>query len=78
MSKPQILVLTGFQTTINNSTPLVTSNKARETDTGAEYDQLVPQYLHEPVTVKIEQFSAHPLEEDAAAVYHNEEKGTTK
>jgi L-asparaginase/Glu-tRNA(Gln) amidotransferase subunit D len=53
----------------------VTSNKARETDEGGEYDQLVPQYLHEPVTIKIEKFSAHPLEEDAAEVYHNEEEG---
>ncbi len=74
MEKPKILVCSGPQATIQNSTPLVTSNKARETDEGEEYDQLVPQYLHESVTIKIEKFSAHPLEEDAEEVYHNEEK----
>jgi len=54
-----------------NSPPLVTSEKAREEgeDGGAAYDHLVPQYLHEPATVKIEKHSAHPLEADAADAY---------
>jgi len=73
MKKPQILVCAGPQATITNSPPLITSDKARRQDEtrGGAFDHLVPQYLHEPVTVKIEKFSAHPLEEDAEEVYHD-------
>jgi hypothetical protein len=57
----------------------VTSNKARRlhgmplmTDVEgnvARYDVLRPQRLAAPATVYVEQFSAHPLEEDAADLY---------
>ena len=64
---------------IQNSEPLVTSNKAREKyglplKTNADgspirFDVLRAQRLAAPVKVYIEQFSAHPLERDAAALY---------
>ncbi len=38
------------------------------------FDHLAPQRLHEPVRVRIEKFSAHPLESDAAEVYHDDGK----
>jgi L-asparaginase/Glu-tRNA(Gln) amidotransferase subunit D len=62
-----------------NNPPLVTSNKAREqyglplrtTAAGRppRFDVLRPQRLAAPVTIYIEQFSAHPLERDAAELY---------
>jgi len=68
---PQILVCSGPLATIANSPPLVTSEKARETD-DEQFSHLVPQELHEPVTVKIEKFSAHPLEDDVEEAYHDD------
>lgn len=77
ISKPKIVVFSGPAATISNSPPLVTSNKARlagERILPGRFEHLVPQTLYEPVTVKIKKFSAHPLEEDAAEVYHNNGK----
>jgi L-asparaginase len=78
-SKPKIAVFSGPTATIQNSEPLVTSNKARQKyglplrthpDGGAmRFDALRPQRLAAPVTLYIEQFSAHPLERDAAGLY---------
>src|SRR4029434_8445286 len=78
-SKPKIAVFSGATATIANSAPLVTSNKAREhyglplrshpDGTPMRWDVVRPQRLARPVTVYIEQFSAHPLERDAAALY---------
>ena len=77
--KPRIAVFSGPTATIQNSEPLVTSNQARAkyglpllTDPdGAplRHDLLRPQRLAAPVTVYVEQFSAHPLERDAAELY---------
>jgi hypothetical protein len=77
--KPKIAVFAGPTATILNSEPLVTSNKARQKyglplRTNADgralrFDALRPQRLAAPVTIYIEQFSAHPLERDAAALY---------
>ncbi len=78
-SKPKIAVFSGPTATIQNSEPLVTSNKARAKyglplRTNADgspmrFDALRPQRLAAPVTIYIEQFSAHPLERDAAELY---------
>ena len=78
-SKPRIAVFSGPTATIQNSEPLVTSNKAREKyglslrasadGTPMRCDVLRPQRLAAPVTVYIEQFSAHPLERDFAELY---------
>jgi hypothetical protein len=78
-NKPRIAVFSGPTATIQNSEPLVTSNKAREkyglplrtNDDGSpmRFDVLRAQRLAAPVTVYIEQFSAHPLEQDAAELY---------
>lgn len=77
--RPRIAHLAGSNATIQNSPPLVTSNKARQKyglppltapDGGAlRFDVLRPQRLAAPVTVYVEQFSAHPLERDAAELY---------
>ena len=77
--KPKIAVFSGPTATIQNTEPLVTSNKAREKydlaprkhADGApmRFDVLRPQRLAAPVTVYIEQFSAHPLERDFAELY---------
>lgn len=77
--KSRIAHLAGPNATIQNTPPLVTSNKARAkyglsplTDIDGKlsrYDVLRPQRLAAPVTVYVEQFSAHPLEADAAALY---------
>jgi L-asparaginase len=77
--KPRIAVFSGPTATIQNSEPLVTSNKAREkyglplrtNDDGSpmRFDVLRAQRLAAPVTVYVEQFSAHPLERDFAEVY---------
>ena len=77
--KARIAHLAGPNATIQNTPPLVTSNKAREKHrlpflsnpdgTPARFDVLRPQRLAAPVTAYIEQFSAHPLETDAAELY---------
>jgi hypothetical protein len=77
--KPKIAVFSGPTSTIANCPPLVTSNKARlkyglpprpNSDASAmRFDVLRPQRLAAPVTVYIQQFSAHPLERDAAELY---------
>lgn len=79
MTKPRIAHLAGPLATIQNSPPLVTSNKARakrklpplKTPDGsaARFDVLRAQRLAAPVTAYVEQFSAHPLEFDAAHLY---------
>ena len=77
--KPRIAVFSGPTATIQNSEPLVTSNKARAKyglptrtepeGTPLRFDVLRPQRLAAPVTVYVEQFSAHPLERDSAELY---------
>jgi hypothetical protein len=77
--KARIAHLAGPNATIQNTPPLVTSNKARAghnlpllTDPEgkpARFDVLRPQRLATPVTVYVEQFTAHPLEADMAALY---------
>lgn len=79
MTKPRIAVFSGPTATIQNSEPLITSNRGREqaglpllTDAdGAplRHDSLRAQRLAAPVEVLIEAFSAHPLERDAADLY---------
>ena len=66
--KPRIAVFSGPTATIQNSEPLVTSNKAREKyglpprthedGTPMRFDVLRPQRLAAPITVYVEQFSA--------------------
>jgi hypothetical protein len=77
--KPRYAVFAGATATILNSAPLVTSNVARarhglplRSDRWGRplrFDALRPQRLAKPVTVYVEQFSAHPLERDAAHLY---------
>jgi L-asparaginase len=77
--KARIAHLAGPTATIQNSPPLVTSNKARarlglpllKDVSGAphEHDALRLQRLATPATVYVEQFSAHPLESDVAELY---------
>jgi hypothetical protein len=77
--KTRIAHLAGPNATIQNTPPLVTSNKARAKHKlpvltspdgiPAWFDVLRPQRLAAPVTVYVEQFSAHPLEADAAELY---------
>src|SRR6185503_11503477 len=77
--KPRIAVFAGPTATIMNSGPLVTSNQARQrhglagrTDEWGQplaWDLLRPQRVAAPVTVYVEQFSAHPLEREAADLY---------
>jgi hypothetical protein len=77
--RPRIAHLAGPNATIQNTPPLVTSNKARlryglapstlPDGRPAPWDVLRPQRLARPATVYVEQFSAHPLESDAAALY---------
>lgn len=79
MARVRIAHLAGPNATIMNAPPLVTSNKAREKyglpprlnpdGSRPRFDVLRPQRLAAPVTVYIEQFSAHPLEADAAELY---------
>lgn len=79
VDKIRIAHMSGPTATIQNSPPLVTSNKARaqhglpvrKSRDGAppKYDALRPQKLAVPVRVMVEQFSAHPLESDAANLY---------
>jgi hypothetical protein len=77
--KIRIAHLAGPNATITNTPPLVTSNKARArhglpllTDVEgrpSRFDVLRPQRLAAPATVYIEQFTAQPLEADAAELY---------
>lgn len=77
--KPRIAIFSGPTATIQNSEPLVTSNKAREKyglpllknpdGSPMRFDVLRPQRLAASVKVYIEQFGAHPLESDAAELY---------
>src|SRR5262247_1690371 len=77
--RPKIAVFSGPTATIQNSEPLVTSNKAREKyglpllrdkqGMALRFDVLRSQRLAAPITVYIEQFSAHPLERDSAELY---------
>src|SRR5438132_11859624 len=77
--KARIAHLAGPNATIQNTPPLVTSNKARAKHnlsplmnpdgTPARFDVLRAQRLAAPVTIYVEQFSAHPLEADAAELY---------
>jgi hypothetical protein len=79
MSRPRIAHFSGPNATIQNSPPLVTSNKARakyglplkHNDDGSEqrFDVLRAQRIAAPVTVYVEQFSAHPMEKDASELY---------
>ena len=74
--KPIIAIFSGPTSTIENSDPLITSNKARQKYDLPElthpngrtprFDALRPQQLAAPVTVYVQQHSAHPLEQDAA------------
>lgn len=78
-AKVRIAHLAGPTATIQNTPPLVTSNKARARHglaplTGADgaparFDALRPQRLAAPATVYVAQFSAHPLEADSAELY---------
>jgi L-asparaginase len=79
MSKIRIAHLAGPTATIQNTPPLVTSSKARvkaglaplalANGEASAFDTLRAQKLAAPVKVYIEQFSAHPLEADAAELY---------
>ncbi|MFI5268160.1 MAG: hypothetical protein ACHQ7M_12370, partial [Chloroflexota bacterium] len=79
MSRPRIAVFSGGTSTVANSLPLITSNKGRlkyglaerkNADGSAmRFDALRPQRLAAPVKVYVRQFSAHPLEADAAELY---------
>src|SRR5215467_14774713 len=78
-ARSRIAHFAGSNATILNSPPLLTSNKARRKyglplvtnpdETPARFDVLRPQRLAAPATVYVEQFSAHPLERDAAELY---------
>ena len=78
-SKLRIAHFSGPNATIQNTPPLITSNKARRKynlpllknpDGGvSNFDALRAQKLAAPAKVYIEQFSAHPLERDAAELY---------
>ncbi|MDA2932915.1 asparaginase domain-containing protein [Acidobacteria bacterium AH-259-D05] len=77
--KPKIAVFSGPTATIQNSQALVTSNKAREKHglpllnnrdgTPLRFDALRAQRLAAPVSVYVEAFSAHPLEQDMGELY---------
>src|ERR687886_1161001 len=77
--RPRIAVFSGPTATIQNTVPLVTSNKARaryglpprtnRDGSVPRFDHLRPQRLAAPVIVYVKQFSAHPLERDAAELY---------
>ncbi|HTJ59214.1 MAG TPA: asparaginase domain-containing protein [Devosiaceae bacterium] len=75
----RIAHLAGPTATIQNTPPLVTSNKARAKHNlpprgyaegaPAKFDALRAQRLAAPAKVYVEQFSAHPLEADSAHLY---------
>jgi L-asparaginase len=77
--KARIAHLAGPTATIQNTPPLVTSNKARKKyglpprtnpdGSDQRFDVLRAQRLAAPATVYVECFSAHPLEADAAELY---------
>jgi L-asparaginase len=77
--KVRIAHLAGPNATIQNTPPLVTSNKARakyglaprltHQGTEARFDVLRPQRLAAPAKLYVEAFSAHPLEADMAELY---------
>jgi L-asparaginase len=77
--RKRIAVFSGPTATIQNTVPLVTSNKARvkyglpprvnADGSPLRFDHLRPQMLAAPATVYVRQFSAHPLERDAAELY---------
>jgi hypothetical protein len=77
--KIRVAHLAGPNATIQNTPPLVTSNKARAKynlpllqhpdGSVSKFDALRAQRLAAPVKVYVEQFSAHPLESDAAELY---------
>lgn len=77
--RKRIVVFSGPTATVQNTVPLVTGNKARAKyglpmlthadGTPLRFDALRPQRLAAPVTVYVRQFSAHPLERDAAELY---------
>ncbi|HLG69844.1 MAG TPA: asparaginase domain-containing protein [Chloroflexota bacterium] len=79
MPRPRIAVFSGATSTIANTEPLITSNKARAKyglpprrnvdGTEMRFDVLRPQRLAAPAKVYVRQFSAHPLEADAAELY---------
>jgi L-asparaginase len=79
IAKTRIAHLAGPTATIQNTPPLVTSNKARKKHglpprtnpdgTIPTFDALRPQRLAMPAKVYVEQFSAHPLESDVAELY---------
>jgi L-asparaginase len=74
MEKVRIAHLSGPNATIQNTPPLVTSNKARQKHglpllkapdgSNIRFDALRPQRLAASVKVYVEQFSAHPLERE--------------
>ena len=78
-SRPKIAVFSGPTATIQNTEPLISSNKAREMyglpirrnpdESAMRFDALRLQRIAAPVTIYIEQFSAHPLERDSAELY---------
>src|SRR5277367_3429194 len=78
-AKIRIAHLAGPNATIQNTPPLVTSNKARQKfnlpllknpdGSVSKFDALRAQRLAAPAKVYVEQFSAHPLERDAAELY---------
>ena len=78
-AKPKVAVFSGPTATIQNNVPLVTSNKARAnyglpllTNPDAapiRFDAIRPQRLAAPVTIYIEAFTAHPLEQDMSELY---------
>jgi L-asparaginase len=78
-TRPRIAVFAGPTATVLNNSALATSNKAREKyglplatrpdGQPVRFDALRPQRLAAPVTVYVEQFTAHPLERDLAEAY---------
>jgi L-asparaginase len=79
LPKIRVAHVAGPTATIQNTPPLVTSNKARRKHnlpprlnpdgTAPRFDALRLQRLAAPVKVYVEQFSAHVLEADAAELY---------
>src|SRR5487761_2236576 len=78
-AKLRVAHLSGPNATIQNTPPLVTSNKARAKyglppmtapdGSAARFDALRAQRLAAPAKIYVEQFSAHPLVRDAAERY---------
>jgi L-asparaginase/Glu-tRNA(Gln) amidotransferase subunit D len=76
--RPKIAIFSGPSATIQNNKPLITSNKAREqyglpqlkdADGKPRMDWPRYQRIAAPVTVYIQMFSAHPLEQQMAELY---------